>query len=71
MTPRVIYLDEREMPTAYHNIPPICPTRLRRPSIRAPCARRSWTSAIFPMELIKQERVRIVLSKFRRGAGCL
>jgi len=57
MTPRVIYLDEHEMPTAYYNILPDLPDPLApplHPGTMQPVGPEDL-SAIFPMELIKQE----------------
>ncbi len=57
MAPRKIYLDEKEMPTAYYNILPDLPTPLApplHPGTGKPIGPDDL-SAIFPMELIKQE----------------
>ncbi len=57
MTPRQIFLDEHEMPTAYYNILPDLPTPLApplHPGTQKPVTPQDL-AAIFPMELIKQE----------------
>ena len=57
MAPRKIYLDEKEMPTAYYNILPDLPHPMApplHPGTGKPVGPDDL-SAIFPMELIKQE----------------
>jgi tryptophan synthase beta chain len=57
MIPRKIFLEEREMPTAYYNILPDLPVPLApplHPGTLQPLQPQDL-AAIFPMELIKQE----------------
>ena len=57
MTPRRVFLEEQEMPTAYYNILPDLPTPMDpplHPGTMQPIGPQDL-AAIFPMDLIKQE----------------